>query len=96
MDKEDYKKILLASFFGVGLTMFAFFKGLSLTTPISASVMMVTSPIMALLFSSILIRSTTEKRRILEVFIGLLGAILLITFGSSSNANNKIVAGAIF
>ena len=88
IDKGDYKKILIASFFGITLNMFAFFKGLSLTTPISASVMMVTSPIMVLIFSSILIRKAIGKQRILGVIIGLVGAILLITYGSSSNENS--------
>ena len=88
IEKSDYKKILIASFFGITINMLAFFKGLSLTSPISASVMMVTSPIIVLLFSRILVRSAIGKRRILGVFIGLLGAILLITFGNSSNVNN--------
>ena len=85
IEKEDYKKILLAAFFGVALNMLSFFKGLSLTTPISASVMMVTSPIMVLIFSSILIKKSIGKQRILGIIIGLVGAILLITYGSSSN-----------
>ena len=87
IDKEDYKKILLASFFGITLNMLAFFKGLSLTTPISASVMMVTSPIMVLIFSSILIRKGIGRQRILGVFIGLVGAVLLITHANSSHDN---------
>ena len=85
--KSDYKKILLAAFFGTALNMLAFFKGLSLTTPISASVIMVTSPIMVLIFSSIIIKKPIEKQRILGIFIGLIGAILLITYGSSNNGN---------
>jgi drug/metabolite transporter (DMT)-like permease len=85
IEKSDYKKILLASFFGVGLNMLSFFKGLSLTTPISASVMMVTSPIMVLIFSSILIKKVIGKQRILGIIIGLVGAILLITYGNSQN-----------
>lgn len=85
IEKGDYKKILLAAFFGVALNMLSFFKGLSLTTPISASVMMVTSPIMVLIFSSILIKKSIGKQRILGIIIGLIGAILLITYGSSSN-----------
>ncbi|AQS94302.1 MULTISPECIES: DMT family transporter [unclassified Polaribacter] len=91
IEKEDYKKILLASFFGIGLNMLTFFKGLSITTPISASVMMVTSPIMVLIFSSILIRKRIGKQRILGVFIGLIGTILLITYGnnSSEGTNNN-------
>ena len=88
IDKADYKKILIASFFGVGLNMLSFFKGLSLTTPISASVMMVTSPIMVLIFSSILIRKPIGKQRTLGVFVGLVGTLLLIIYGNSSNGNS--------
>ena len=88
IEKSDYKKILIASFFGITINMLAFFKGLSLTSPISASVMMVTSPIMVLIFSSILIRKPIGKQRILGVFIGLVGAIFLITLGNSSTENS--------
>jgi drug/metabolite transporter (DMT)-like permease len=88
IETADYKKIFVASIFGVTLNMFAFFKGLSLTTPISASVMMVTSPIMVMIFSSILIKKAIPKKRILGVFIGLVGAILLISYGNSSNENS--------
>jgi drug/metabolite transporter (DMT)-like permease len=88
IDKEDYKKILLASFFGVGLNMLSFFKGLSLTTPISASVMMVTSPILVLIFSSLLIRKAIGKQRILGVIIGLIGTVLLITYGNATNSES--------
>lgn len=88
VEKSDYKKILIASFFGITINMLAFFKGLSLTSPISASVMMVTSPIMVLIFSSILIRKPIGKQRILGVFIGLVGAIFLITLGNSSTENS--------
>ena len=88
VEKSDYKKILIASFFGITLNMLAFFKGLSLTSPISASVMMVTSPIMVLIFSSILIRKPIGKQRVLGVFIGLVGALFLITLGNSSTANS--------
>ena len=88
IEKSDYKKIFVASFFGISLNMLAFFKGLSLTTPISASVMMVTSPILVLIFSSIIIKKSIGKQRILGVFIGLIGTILLITYGNSSNGSS--------
>ena len=87
IDSSDYKIIFLAAFFGISLSMLAFFKGLSLTTPISASVMMITSPIMVMIFSCVLIKKIIGKQRILGVFIGLIGAILLITYGNSSEEN---------
>ena len=90
IEKQDFKKIAFASFFGIALNMLSFFKGLSLTTPINASVMMVTSPIMVLVFSFFLLKGTIVKRQILGIGIGLIGAILLILYGSNSvkNASN--------
>ena len=85
IEKQDYKKIILASFFGIALNMLCFFKGLSLTSPISASVMMVTSPIMVLIFSSILLNEKIIKRKIIGVFVGLIGAILLIVYGNNGD-----------
>jgi drug/metabolite transporter (DMT)-like permease len=87
IEKVDYKRILFAAFFGIGLNMLSFFKGLSLTTPISASVMMVTSPIMVLVFSSILIKKSIGKQRVIGIIIGLIGAILLITYGNTLDTN---------
>lgn len=49
--------------------------------------MMVSSPIMVIIFSSILIKKPIGKLRILGVFVGLVGALLLITFGSASTDN---------
>ena len=86
--KQDYKKIILASFFGIALNMLCFFKGLSLTSPISASVMMVTSPIMVLIFSSILLKENIIKRKIIGVFVGLIGAVLLIVYGNSGDTTD--------
>lgn len=90
IEKQDFKKIAFASFFGIALNMLSFFKGLSLTTPINASVMMVTSPIMVLVFSFFLLKGTIVKRQILGIGIGLIGAILLILYGNNSvkNASN--------
>lgn len=93
IEKQDFKKIALAAFFGIALNMLAFFKGLSMTTPINASVIMVTSPIMVLIFSSLIIRERIPKFRILGVFIGLIGALLLIIYGQSNDADasNKML-----
>ncbi|MGB1042089.1 MAG: DMT family transporter [Tenacibaculum sp.] len=89
IEKSDYKSIAIAAFFGVGLNMLTFFKGLSYTTPISASVMMVTTPILVLIFSSILLREKIIKRRIAGVVIGLIGAVILIVYGNSTENEAK-------
>ena len=97
IEKSDYKKIALAAFFGVGLNMLTFFKGLSYTTPISASVIMVTSPILVLIFSSIIIKERIPNFRILGVFIGLIGAVILILYGHTSElgASNRTLGNLL-
>lgn len=97
IEKADYKKIALAAFFGVGLNMLTFFKGLSYTTPISASVIMVTSPILVLIFSSIIIKERIPNFRILGVFIGLIGAVILILYGHTSElgASNRTLGNLL-
>lgn len=87
IEKTDYKKIAVAAFFGIALNMLTFFKGLSFTTPISASVMMVTTPILVLIFASILLKEKLVVKKIIGVITGLIGAIVLIIYGSTNVAD---------
>ncbi|MCF6214183.1 MAG: DMT family transporter [Flavobacteriaceae bacterium] len=86
--KADYGRIFLAAVFGVGLNMLTFFKGLSYTTPINASVVMVMVPIIVLSLSAILLKEHLAKYRIIGVFLGLLGAVYLIAYGNGLQLNN--------
>lgn len=81
IEKSDYPRLLLGAVFGIALNQLCFFKGLSMTTPINASVIMVTSPILVLIFSSFLLNEKATKKKIAGIFIGLLGAVFLIVFG---------------
>ncbi|MFD0992759.1 DMT family transporter [Tenacibaculum geojense] len=91
VEKADFKQIALAAFFGVGLNMLTFFKGLSYTSPINGAVIMVTSPILVLIFSSIIIKEKLTKKKVLGVLIGLIGALILILYGSATASNSKNV-----
>lgn len=91
IEREDYKRIAVAAFFGVCLNMLTFFKGLSYTTPISASAIMVTAPILVLIFSSILIKEKIVPIKILGVIVGLIGAVILIIYGNKSSKHGSNV-----
>lgn len=84
---KDYKKIILASVFGVALNMLTFFKGLSMTTPINGAVIMVTSPILVLLFSFIILKDDVTVKKVIGVILGLIGAVLLIAMGQHAQVN---------
>ena len=86
---EDFPRIIACAFFGVGLNMLTFFKGLSYTSPISASVIMVSSPIIVLVLSSIIIKEKMRKLKVLGIILGLIGTAFLILYGKSfGNATN--------
>ena len=90
---KDFIKIAIASIFGVALNMLTFFKGLSLTTPISGAVIMVTTPILVLILSSIFLKEKANTLKILGVIIGLAGASVLIGYGKSLGDSNNAVLG---
>lgn len=88
----DFFKIIIASIFGVALNMLTFFKGLSLTTPISGAVIMVTTPILVLTLSSIFLKEKATLVKIIGIIIGLIGASILILYGKNlGNSNNAIL-----
>lgn len=80
---SDFPRIIVAALFGVAINMLTFFKGLSLTSPISASVIMVTTPIIVLVLSAILTKEKMKKRKVFGIILGLIGTVFLILFGKS-------------
>jgi drug/metabolite transporter (DMT)-like permease len=89
IDPIDFPRIIWAAFFGVALNMLSFFKGLSLTSPISASVIMVSTPMIVLVLSAIIIKERMRKRMVFGIVLGLIGTAFLILYGKSvGNATN--------
>ncbi len=77
--KKDLALLFLCGIFGVATNQMLFFKGLSLTTPINASVIMTTSPISVLLAAYFLGKERLTLIKIAGVIVGAVGAYLLIT-----------------
>jgi drug/metabolite transporter (DMT)-like permease len=78
---KDFWLLLRASFFGVVVNQLLFFKGLSLTKPINAALIMTATPILVLIASSIILRERITRLKLIGVILGFSGAVLLI--GSS-------------
>ncbi len=90
---KDFSKIAIAAIFGVALNMLTFFKGLSMTTPISGAVIMVTTPILVLSFSAIFLKERITIIKIIGIIIGMIGAVVLISFGKKLNGGHNEVLG---
>jgi len=80
---NDFPRIVAAAFFGVAFNMLTFFKGLSLTSPISAAVIMVSTPMIVLTLSAIIMKERMQKRMVFGIILGLIGTAFLILYGKS-------------
>jgi len=80
---EDFPRVAAAALFGVAINMLTFFKGLSFTSPISAAVIMVTTPIIVLVLSAIIMKERMAKRKVFGIVLGLIGTAFLILYGRS-------------
>jgi len=93
---EDFPRIIAAAFFGVALNMLTFFKGLSYTSPIMGAVLMVTTPMIVLILSTIIMKERMKKRKIVGIILGLAGTTTLILYGRSMvNAPNATLGNLL-
>ena len=76
--KRDYLKLAGLSLLGVAINQLTFFKGLSITTPIMASVLMTSSPIIVLIAAYLILKEKVSKVKVFGIALGATGAILLI------------------
>lgn len=83
--KNDFLRIAACAFFGVAFNMLTFFKGLSYTSPIMGSVLMVTTPMIVLILSSIFMKERMQSKKVIGILLGLAGTITLILYGKDLN-----------
>lgn len=93
IENKDFKTLIIASFFGVAFNMLTFFKGLEYTTPIHASSIMITTPIIVLLLSAVLLKEHIKLLKILGVTLGFAGAIILSVYGRSNQLSDNVMLG---
>ena len=67
IEKKDFVKIFVASLFGVVINMLFFFKGLEYTSPIHASSIIITVPIIILILSAFILNEKITKLKIIGV-----------------------------
>jgi len=87
IDRKDYWRLLGCAFFGMFINMLAFFTGLQLSTPVNSSVIITLSPVILLVLSAIFLKEQISALKILGIAIGMLGALVLVLFGASTQHN---------
>lgn len=77
-------RLMLCGLFGVAGNQLMFFNGLNLTSPVNASIIMTSNPILVLLASSVLLKTAITSRKLLGIVLGAAGAIILLRMSAGS------------
>jgi len=93
IERKDIARLILCGVFGVALNQLMFFKGLNLTTPINASIMMISTPILVLVMSVVIIREKLSAIKITGVALGAIGAYLIISQGKTASFGTSTSLG---
>ncbi len=84
--KKDWFRLTMCAAFGVAINQLMFFKGLSLTSPINAGLMMISNPIFVLLISFILLKEKITVLHSSGILLGIAGCAILILYGAKSTS----------
>ncbi|MDR1338670.1 MAG: DMT family transporter [Prevotellaceae bacterium] len=90
---RDFVMLSLASLFAIFINQMSFIAGLSMTSPVDASVITTLVPVMTMLFAALFIREPITWKKVAGVMIGALGALLLILNGNMVSHNSASMEG---
>ncbi len=91
---DDLMQLFFASLLGITINQGSFLFGLGLTTPIDASIVTTSTPILTMIIAAIYLKEPVTGKKVLGIFGGAMGALLLIMSGQhASNGNNSNIWG---
>ena len=76
--RRDYIRLMACALFGIAINQLIFFKGLSMTSSISASIIMTSNPIIVLVASWLILKEPVTKLKVAGIILGSTGAVMLI------------------
>lgn len=94
--KLDLIRLAACGLFGVAINQMLFLKGLTITTPINAAIIMTSNPVIVMLFALWLLREAITTRKAIGLLVGISGAILLITVGSEFSISSDNFRGDLY
>ncbi len=83
-DKKDLPRLAVCGLLGVAVNQLFSMNGLSLTSPVDASIIVTGMPVFTIIISYFLLKEPLTLQRIIGISLGSLGAVLLIYFGNTS------------
>lgn len=94
--RKDFPRLMACGLFGVALNQLWFFKGLSITSPINASLLMIVTPILVLLFAVVGKQEKITWRKLLGIVLGTAGASAIILYSDAATNKEASILGDLY
>lgn len=85
---EDLKHLFFAALFGIVFNQGSFIFGVSMTSPINATIIATSTPIITMIIAAIYLKEPITGTKVLGIFVGAIGALTLILSGQQAVAGN--------
>lgn len=95
VERKDFLLMAICGLFGVVINQEMFFLGLSITTPINASLIMIMTPILVFVISFFLSHEKVTWQKVLGLLLGTAGALIILG-GKGFNFNSSTMLGDLF
>lgn len=96
VERKDYWRLLVCGVTGVALNQLFFFNGLEITSPLNASIIMTSNPIIVMIVASIILRNRITPIKIGGIIAGMAGAIGIIWLSAGGQSGITSVKGDLF
>lgn len=93
VERKDLLRMLWLSLFGVVINQVFFIYGLSLTTPINSSIIMISNPIMVFLFTLFILKEKITVFKVSGLTLAITGAFLILRFRGNFEVGSDTIAG---
>ncbi len=93
IEKKDIIRFILCAFTALAANQMLFMKGVSLTYPIHASLLLLITPILITVFAAWILKEMITVLKLTGLFLGVTGACVLILSADSASNGNDILLG---
>ena len=96
IDKPDRKRLFLCALVGIAINQLFFLKGLSLTYPIHAALLLLITPILIVFIAAWVLKERMGLLKVTGLALGISGALVLVLAKESSGNSENVLLGDLF
>ena len=93
VERQDLKRMALLALFGVVINQVFFIYGLSITTPINSSIIMISNPIMVFIFTLFILKERITILKTSGLVCAIVGAVLILRYRGNFEVGSNTIAG---